>query len=283
MFDWINDDNFWEELQDILPSVNLIYFVGGEPTLHERHYEILQKIIDDGRANEVKLQYNTNLTNIQDRFITLTNQFREVEIAVSIDGYGKLNDYIRYPSEWKTIENNLDRLNNEMPSVTLAIDLTLMSLNALRYLDVCDWLINYNKNVGTLIMIFHICYEPKHMSLYVLPSKVRKEYLEKNKARIDSTMQSFIELDTKTDMGEMSFAKIFEEYITAMSSDIEYTDEERDNFLKYNEVLDNHRGGTKLLDVLPEYRSIFDIKPKWSDRKPRGLVTKYRNGSNTIN
>ena len=82
MFDWINDDNFWEELQDILPSVNLIYFVGGEPTLHERHYEILQKIIDDCRANEVKLQYNTNLTNIQDRFITLTNQFREEKIAV---------------------------------------------------------------------------------------------------------------------------------------------------------------------------------------------------------
>lgn len=282
MFDWINDDRFWEELQDILPSVNLIYFVGGEPTLHERHYEILQKIIDDGRANEVKLQYNTNLTNIQDRFITLTNQFREVEIAVSIDGYGKLNDYIRYPSEWQTIENNLYRLNNEMPSVTLAIDLTLMSLNALRYLDVCDWLIDYNKNIGTLIMIFHICYEPKHMSLYVLPSKVRKEYLEKNKTRINRTMQSFVELDTKTDMGEMSFAKIFEEYLTAMSSDIEYTDEERDNFLKYNEVLDNHRGGTKLLDVLPEYRKIFNIKPTWSDRKSRGLVMKYRNGSNTI-
>ena len=78
-------------------------------------------------------------------------------------------------------------------------------------------------------------------------------------------------------------AKIFEEYITAMSSDIEYTDEERENFLKYNEVLDNHRGGTKLLDVLPEYRKIFNIKSTWSDRKSRGLVMKYRNGSNTIN
>tara|TARA_R110001606_G_scaffold135407_2_gene272433 strand:+ start:41 stop:1393 length:1353 start_codon:yes stop_codon:yes gene_type:complete len=281
LFDWINDDSFWKELQDILPSVNLIYFVGGEPTLHERHYEILQKIIDDGRAKDVKLQYNTNLTNIQDRFISLTNQFREVELAVSIDGYGELNDYIRYPSEWKTIQHNLDRLTNEMSSLTLAIDLTLMSLNALRYLDVCDWLIDYNKKIGLLIMIFHICYEPKHMSLYVIPSKVRRKYLEESKERIANIKQSFIELDTKTDMGEMSFTKIFEEYITAMSSDIEYDGQERKNFIEYNNILDEHRGGKTLFEVLPEYEDIFNKKSSWSERKPRGLVTRYRNGSNT--
>src|SRR5690606_4086513 len=37
-------------------------------------------------------------------------KFREVEIWCSVDGVGPINEYVRFPSKWVVIEENVDQL-----------------------------------------------------------------------------------------------------------------------------------------------------------------------------
>ena len=54
----------WDELEPYFGVVEEIYFAGGEPLLMEEHYRILNRLVDDGRTEEVTLKYNTNFSTM---------------------------------------------------------------------------------------------------------------------------------------------------------------------------------------------------------------------------
>lgn len=45
--------------------------------------------------------------------------------ALSVDGYGKINDYIRYPSDFQKIENNIYKIHNFLIKEDIEIDMNL--------------------------------------------------------------------------------------------------------------------------------------------------------------
>jgi hypothetical protein len=46
-------------------------------------------------------------------------QFKTVNLLCSVDAYGLLNDYIRYPSKWATVSRNLDMIDREHDRLNL--------------------------------------------------------------------------------------------------------------------------------------------------------------------
>lgn len=101
------------KLDQILPyldSVEQIVFPGGEPMLleQEEHYRVLQYVIDSGRADQVKVHYNTNGTRLpnNDRW-DLLRQFREVSIQLSIDDIEHRFEYNRHPAKWSEVYANI--------------------------------------------------------------------------------------------------------------------------------------------------------------------------------
>ena len=109
-FDWYENPNFWEDLKQYMSSVKLIYLTGGEPTLVQGNYEFLQQLIDKGYAQNIGLVFNTNVTNFQQRFLDIINQFKDVTLNLSIDGIEGVQEYIRYPSKWTHIQKNMNLL-----------------------------------------------------------------------------------------------------------------------------------------------------------------------------
>jgi organic radical activating enzyme len=56
--------SFFEQLKKILPQTEEIYFAGGEPTLMEEHYALLDLLLVQG-LTKINLQYNANFSTLE--------------------------------------------------------------------------------------------------------------------------------------------------------------------------------------------------------------------------
>lgn len=65
---------------------------GGEPLINRGHQEILQHLIEKGESQNIKIEYNTNLSVIPPKLIELWSHFKKVKLFVSLDGIGDLQE-----------------------------------------------------------------------------------------------------------------------------------------------------------------------------------------------
>lgn len=105
----ITDGKAKQLVQDF-PNVERIAFIGGEPIISEEHYTFLKLLVAEGKSKNIRISYVTNLTGLTDELIDIWKSFKGVHISVSIDGYQKVNEYIRYPFKWSKIDNNLNTM-----------------------------------------------------------------------------------------------------------------------------------------------------------------------------
>jgi hypothetical protein len=79
--------------------VEEVYWVGGEPLMYEQHWRYMKRIIELGDGPNVYARYNTNLSRVNYKGINLfddiLNRLRDWQICASLDGTGKIGEYIR--------------------------------------------------------------------------------------------------------------------------------------------------------------------------------------------
>jgi sulfatase maturation enzyme AslB (radical SAM superfamily) len=114
---------------------------GGEPLLTNTHIKILEFIIEQGNAANIKLMYNTNGTQrITEKTKKLIEQFEFARISFSIDEIGKQFEYLRYPAKWAEVEENLFWWRDNLPhNSMLSFTVTASVLNVLTLNNVYDW------------------------------------------------------------------------------------------------------------------------------------------------
>lgn len=98
---------FMEDLQNNMQGVRKLFFLGGEPSVMRSIPILLQYCIDKDIAKNIEVQFSTNLTNPANKCIEKLSHFKSVQLTFSIDGFEKVNDYIRYPSKWDVVKKNL--------------------------------------------------------------------------------------------------------------------------------------------------------------------------------
>jgi hypothetical protein len=132
MIDWHNPKNNWmqpdirkqitqfqdsqieSEFSDAVEQhrVEEIYWVGGEPLMYEQHWRYMQRIIELGDGHRVYARYNTNLSRVDYRGVNLYSHIldhvRDWQICASIDGTGKIGEYIRTGLDWSTFRKNFE-------------------------------------------------------------------------------------------------------------------------------------------------------------------------------
>lgn len=100
----LTDKNL-QEIKNLTANLKWISLVGGEPTLDLRLQSYLEWCIDQGHHQHLSLVITTNGVNVKQRFLDLIGQFQKVILTVSVDGYGELDEYLRWPGRWdKKIE-----------------------------------------------------------------------------------------------------------------------------------------------------------------------------------
>ena len=92
-----------EQINEIVEwSGNLkrLEIYGGEPLLDVQTFNLLEKIANNGRANEIQINLSTNITHlISQKNIDILKRFNHVNINLSIDGWGKRFEYLRHPGK----------------------------------------------------------------------------------------------------------------------------------------------------------------------------------------
>jgi uncharacterized Fe-S cluster-containing radical SAM superfamily protein len=91
-----------------LMSMKKIYIAGGEPFLIDSYISLIDLIAD--RNPTIELVVNTNLTYLPENSVASLKKIKKVSLEVSIDSYGKVNEYHRYPLKWSKFIRNLDTL-----------------------------------------------------------------------------------------------------------------------------------------------------------------------------
>jgi organic radical activating enzyme len=109
---WTESDAFWEDLLFNSKNIELIYINGGEPTLVEKHWQCLERLIEKGHNKNMTLWYNINMTHLPEKLISLWSKFKKVIVFASIDDLYERNSYIRSGSDWNEVIKNLDILQS---------------------------------------------------------------------------------------------------------------------------------------------------------------------------
>jgi len=93
-----------------LSEIKQLKIIGGEPMLSQNKFiELLNRL--DRKNLAVMIATNTTVLPNND-LKTLLDECREVSYKVSLDGVGLVNDWIRWPSNFYEIEQNIDTLEN---------------------------------------------------------------------------------------------------------------------------------------------------------------------------
>lgn len=95
-----------------------VYLTGGEPTVMVPVYQFMQQCIDLGKT-DFDFTIGTNAAVISDKFLKLADHFTNMNFSVSLDGYGLVNDYWRWGSEWNQVIANTKELQRRGHTISI--------------------------------------------------------------------------------------------------------------------------------------------------------------------
>ena len=104
---WWKTDDFSNFLLKINHNIDHVFLHGGEPLITPEAVAFLKSIPN---PENIIMALTTNATVLTDEVYELLSKFKELSVTVSLEGIGAHNNYLRYGSDWSTIENNIFRL-----------------------------------------------------------------------------------------------------------------------------------------------------------------------------
>ena len=107
-----------------------LYVAGGEPTAMPDLYDFLQKCINENNVN-FEFLINTNATKFNKKLKELISHFTNLQFIISIDGFQKVNHYVRWPSNWETIIKNAHYLIDHRHKVAFNITVSIYTISRL--------------------------------------------------------------------------------------------------------------------------------------------------------
>ena len=247
--DWYNTDVFMENITSQTDNILEIYITGGEPTIIDKNYEMLQYFIEQGKSKNILLKLNTNMTNMQDSFLNIISQYKRVVFFASIDGYGPVQEYMRYPSNWGQIDKNLCKLvENIKDNVFIKITPVIQSTNLGLITELFEYLEEFNRIHNKMVIEIHpiILYNPLQLDLSYLPIDYKKRCWD----RIEQWLEKSCKFQPKAFHNKMDAIK--------NKCLLEVDGEEQMNrFIDFNNIFDTHRG-VSLQDVNLELYKILN-------------------------
>lgn len=200
--------------------VEEIKFTGGEPMLHPNFIKIIDILIATGRQHLITLDIFTNASWVpRAKVLDRLKQFGKVVINLSVDGVGKVNDYVRAPSEWNTVEQSVKEwliAENDYPDIYIIKWAPCISIyNVWQFDQMIDWWVNLQHEikgkswwlsitkiqsndviaVPQVTMIANIVHDPKYLSASHYPDKDvlitqlihhKRNFISKVKSEVDS-------------------------------------------------------------------------------------------------
>ena len=259
---WYIAPNALQMIKEALPNVRTIWTTGGEPMLIKEHLQILEMIIEEGHAHHISLRYNSNQTVIPDNIVKTWKFFKEIHFNCSVDAYGELNNYIRYPSQWEKQEKNmyyLDQLSVKNSNIAIFIHTTLQAYNVMKIPELLNYLRHADFKKLNRFPHFIWVRVPKYLSPSVYPKDMRVHISNAILASLDEHEDFFLSCNTDNSWikERMQVLRGFCAMIKNDGSHEKYWPE----FIQKTKRMDRIRKQS-VLNVLPELKEHFSFRLK---------------------
>jgi hypothetical protein len=174
-FDWIRSEIKVESLVRASTHLNKIKFGGGEPVIIKKHHDIIRRLVEEGYAKDIELEYSVNITVFPPELFDLWKQFKKIKICASLDAIGTADEAIRYPTKWSDVENNLTMLDQLGEKFEIFTSTTISILSLEHYANTLLWIQSkdyqkINRNVHS-VSASHPVYAPHYLNIAILEQR----------------------------------------------------------------------------------------------------------------
>ena len=250
-YKWFKNPKVSQKLIEwISKNISSLSILGGEPTIIPEFWNIFDYCEKQGTLKDKDVTIVTNLTNVNPRVKEWLPKLEKWTIWASIDGIGERTEYIRYPSNWNKIVENLNFYKSVLkkkPNGKIVFSPAISILNIDQLDDLLLWQLefaegewNNNYNLSWMAQVWY----PKMLNYDVAPNDYRlkiAEKLEKSKHKFDNT--------------DKEFKNYYNSHITNLQQDKIEAGERKHllkSFVKYNDQQDRFRGKTTWRKLIPE-------------------------------
>ena len=167
------NQKFWTEIDKLMEQVQYLEITGGEPFMIQEHFDLLQRMVDQGIASNVEIHYNTNGTHFPDHAESIWKNFKLVEIAFSIDDVGPRFEYQRANAVWDEVNANMDRfeaLRDRNTNIQLQVCSTVNIFNVMYLEGLANWIDQRNFD----FIYWNMLHEARHHSVGTLPDRAKE-------------------------------------------------------------------------------------------------------------
>ena len=139
---YINKESvFYKSIFDCLPNLNHLWFSGGETLLQEEVWEILNYLATSGYSKNIELQLNTNGSiKLNQQELKVLDSFGNLNLQISIDGIGKLAEYIRTNLVWEKWIANFDEYKDKLGHHSgFSVSIAISTFNIHKIKEIADF------------------------------------------------------------------------------------------------------------------------------------------------
>ena len=162
-----------------LSDLRFIKVLGGEPMMEQAK---LKKVLNKCTLENITILLVTNVSILPDEeLLSLLKQCNKVNIDLSIDSYGTLNDFLRKDSEWTNVYNNIQWYKQHFDNINVHSAISIYNVNKLHEI------IDFCAEQG----LWHECVVvdgPKWMQPRNMPEQLKswmKEYIDSISSKYD--------------------------------------------------------------------------------------------------
>jgi MoaA/NifB/PqqE/SkfB family radical SAM enzyme len=228
---------FWTEIEKIVDQIQYIEFTGGEPFMIQEHFDLLQRLVDQGLAGGIEIHYNTNGTQWPEQAENIWRHFKTVEIAFSIDDVGDRFEYQRTNAVWSEVLDNIQKfklMRKRHNNIRLQVCSTVNVFNVYYLEDVATWIDAQKFD----FVYWNMIHEAYYFSIATLPESAKQVIA-------DRLLNAQV-----TDQIKKEFVNIVEFINNGMSLD--------GNILRMRTADLDRKRNQNLLDVEPEFAKLID-------------------------
>ena len=249
-YSWFQNTKTKNKLNDFISkNIETLTVIGGEPTIIPEFYDLFEYCEKQDTLKNKHFTIVTNLTNTNPKMVRCLPKLKSWTIWASLDGIGERTEYIRYPSNFKKIQENLlfyKSLLKKCKNGRIIFSPAIQLLNIDQLDEMLEWFIDFSEgkwgdrfNISWLAQVWYpqICnYDiaPRDYRLKVADKLEKKIELFKNYTSIINFYTNQIE-NLRKDVLDKNTEKYLQKC-----------------FIRYNDKLDQHRGRTTWRKLLPD-------------------------------
>lgn len=178
-------------------NLKYVNIKGGEPYMEPANKKIMEKLIQLDIAKNVTLDISTNGTIVDLEFDKLALQFKNTVWNISLEGTGKLYEYIRGGNNF-TFEQLEENLSVFEKFNRVIIAGTVMTYNVCHLTDIEKWF-NQIKKSNFELYLSNVVTTPEYLNPCLLPQEILNGTGYYHDPNLKNQQKSFVEFTKEVD------------------------------------------------------------------------------------